>query len=100
MALQKVQENRSGQIGDYWDIVSIHMDILGNAMDVRLELFENAAAKSAGKSSIGISKNITISPIPKTVGTIMTNIFTKLKTNRTADQGVEEAPFFDGAVNV
>jgi len=101
MALQKLQESRSGQLGDYWDIVSIHMDILGDAMDVRLELYENATAKSEGKTSMGISKNIVISPLPKSVRTILEGIFTKLKTEHTADQNEEEeTPFFSEATNV
>lgn len=100
MALQKSHENDAGNSGDHWEIVSIHMDIKGNAMDVRLELFKDEAAYSSGKSSMGISKNITISPLPSTMDGILNTIFAQMKSKLMSDQDLGAIPFFNGATTV
>lgn len=99
MALQKSLVNNQGHTGDYWDIVSIHMDILGDWMDVRLSLFKDEAAFTAGSDSME-SRNLTISPLPASMNGILTSIFAQIKTQVTSDQEEGDTPFFDGATDV
>lgn len=101
MALQKSFEDRAGNSGNYWNIVSIHVVIPDDVMDVRYEVYKDKAAFNAGKAYMdNTSKSITISPIPPAMSGILTAIQTQAKTIRTTDQSEGAIPFFQGATDI
>jgi len=99
MALQKSFERASGVQGDHWEVVSIHMDILGGQMDVRFALFKSKVDFDSRKTQMEEIRSMTI-PLPASVTGIITSIFAQAKVQTTSDQQPGDTPFFEGAIDV
>jgi len=97
MALQKSFENSAGFTGDYWRIEDVHMERRNMQMDVRFGLFKSASDRTAGKSEMGISKNITM---PIQLANLINYIYTEAKLRTTSDQASTDTPFFQGATDI
>lgn len=58
MALQLTYENEMGLTGNYWRIAEVSIDFVNQVARIRIDLYKDAAAYSAGKAAMATKEYV------------------------------------------